>query len=347
MTSTGRSSSQRPWVGRSLTIKKDGALAGAASTRAAQPVSQQRRPRQPPDGYPDMHETVAAMPRDHATAREFVFDERDFRRIARLIHDRAGISLSPHKRDMVYSRLARRVRATGMQRFDDYLDALERGDGEEWEHFTNALTTNLTSFFRESHHFDMLSEHLIAAYAARTDRRTPLTIWCCAASTGEEPYSIAIAACEAFASLAPPVRILATDIDTSVLETAALARYPIDRIDALSSQRRQAYFQSGTGPNAGFCRVRPELQSLVSFRPLNLLDESYHLRGGFSAVFCRNVMIYFDKPTQYQVLARIAPLLAPDGLLFAGHSESFTHALDVVTSCGRTTYRATAAAPCS
>ncbi len=292
-----------------------------------------------------MHEAVAAAPSDPALTREFVFDERDFRRIARLIHVRAGIALSPHKRDMVYSRLARRVRANGMQRFDVYLDALERDDGAEWEHFTNALTTNLTSFFRESHHFDILAEHLLTAHAERTDRRAPLSVWCCAASTGEEAYSIAIAACEAFGSLAPPVRILATDIDTSVLETAARGRYSIDRIDALSPQRRKAYFQSGTGPNAGLCRVRPELQSLVSFRPLNLLDQSYRLRGGFCAVFCRNVMIYFDKPTQYQVLKRITPLLAPGGLLFAGHSESFAHALDVVTSCGRTTYRVAVTAP--
>lgn len=288
-----------------------------------------------------MHDAVAIERRDPATTREFVFDERDFRRVARLIHIRAGIALSPHKRDMVYSRLARRVRACGMQRFDQYLDALEGSDGPEWEHFTNALTTNLTSFFRETHHFDILAEHLLAAHAARKDPRAPLTIWCCAASTGEEPYSIAIAACEAFATLAPPVRILATDIDTRVLETAALGRYPIDRIDVVSAERRQSYFQSGSGPNEGLCRIRPELQSLVSFRPLNLLDENYHLHGGFSAVFCRNVMIYFDKPTQYHVLSRIAPLLAPGGLMFAGHSESFTHAQDLVTSCGRTTYRAT------
>lgn len=288
-----------------------------------------------------MHDGMATTPRDPTATREFVFDERDFRRVARLIHLRAGIALSPHKRDMVYSRLARRVRATGMQRFDEYLDALEREDGPEWEHFTNALTTNLTSFFRESHHFDILAEHLLAAHAARTDRRAPLTIWCCAASTGEEPYSIAITACEAFGTLTPPVRILATDIDTNVLETAALGQYSVDRIDALSPQRRKAYFQSGSGPNAGLCRIRPELRALASFRPLNLLDNNYRLRGGFSAVFCRNVMIYFDKPTQYQVLARIAPLLAPGGLMFAGHSESFTHALDVVTPSGQTTYRAT------
>ncbi|QOW20092.1 chemotaxis protein CheR [Lysobacter ciconiae] len=288
-----------------------------------------------------MADATAIDRRTPPANREFVFDERDFRRVARLIHARAGIALSPHKRDMVYSRLARRVRACGMQRFDEYLDALEADDGAEWEQFTNALTTNLTSFFRESHHFDMLSEHLLAAHAARRDLRAPLTIWCCAASTGEEPYSIAIAACEAFGTLAPPVRILATDIDTRVLETAALGRYSIDRIDGVSPQRRQAYFQSGSGPNAGLCRVRPELQALVSFRPLNLLDDDYGLRGGFCAVFCRNVMIYFDKPTQYHVLSRIAPLLGPGALMFAGHSESFTHAQDLVTSCGRTTYRAT------
>lgn len=294
-----------------------------------------------------MHEVAAAASREPVATREFVFDERDFRRVARLIHSRAGINLSPHKRDMVYSRLARRVRATGMQRFHDYLDALERDGSQEWEHFTNALTTNLTSFFRESHHFDILSAHLLAAHEARTDRRAPLTVWCCAASTGEEPYSIAITACEAFGTLTPPVRILATDIDTNVLGTAALGRYSIDRIDALSQPQRQTYFQSGSGPNAGLCRVRPQLQSLVSFRPLNLLGESYRLPGDFTAVFCRNVMIYFDKATQYQVLARIAPLLAPGGLLFAGHSESFTHALDLVAPCGRTTYQAATAAMAS
>ena len=269
-----------------------------------------------------------------AGVREFAFDDHDFRRAAQLIRQRAGIHISDHKRDMVYSRLARRVRAHGLLRFRDYLDALERDDGPEWEAFVNALTTNLTSFFREAHHFDALATHLQAL------DDDVLTIWCCAASTGEEPYSIAIAACEAFGTLTPPVRILATDIDTNVLETAARGVYPMERIAALSDARRQAYFQRGSGPNAELCRVRPALQSLVTFRPLNLLADDYQLRGGFHAVFCRNVMIYFDKPTQYGVLSRIAPLLAPGGLLFAGHSESFGHAEDLVVPCGRTIYRA-------
>lgn len=275
-----------------------------------------------------------ASDRAEPQARDFAFDERDFQRVSRLIHERAGISLSAHKRDMVYSRLARRVRALGMTCFHDYLDALERGDGAEWEAFVNALTTNLTSFFREAHHFDDLVRHLQATPGQAA------TIWCCAASTGEEPYSIAIAACEAFGSPTPPVRILATDIDTNVLQAAALGVYPLERIAALSDQRKRAYFQRGSGPNAELCRVRPALQSMVTFRPLNLLDPDYRLRGGFHAVFCRNVMIYFDKPTQYAVLGRIAPLLAPGGLLFAGHSESFSHAQDLVVPCGRTTYRA-------
>lgn len=283
---------------------------------------------------------VAAAPRaTPEEQRDFAFDDRDFRRVSRLIHARAGINLSDHKRDMVYSRLARRVRALGLTRFCDYLDALEADDGPEWEAFTNALTTNLTSFFREAHHFDDLVAHLRASGA---DARHPLKIWCCAASTGEEPYSIAIAACEAFGTDTPPVRILATDIDTAVLATATRGVYALERINALSDERKRAHFLRGGGPNAELCRVKPALQALVTFRPLNLLDTDYGLRGGFSAVFCRNVMIYFDKPTQYTVLSRVVPLLAPGGLLFAGHSESFSHAHDLVTPCGRTTYRAAA-----
>jgi chemotaxis protein methyltransferase CheR len=268
-------------------------------------------------------------------ARAFAFDDRDFRRIVRMIRARAGIHLGDHKRDMVYSRLSRRVRALGLQRFCDYLDVVEQDDdADETQAFVNALTTNLTAFFREPHHFDTLAGVL------RDAPRGPITIWCCAASTGEEPYSIAMTACEAFGTDTPPVRILATDIDTQVLQTASNGVYPVERLDAVSPERRRAFFLRGSGANAGLCRVKPSLRALVSFRPLNLLDADYGLRGGFATVFCRNVMIYFDKPTQREVLARIMPLVAPGGLLFAGHSESFTHAADLVDSCGRTTYRA-------
>jgi chemotaxis protein methyltransferase CheR len=222
---------------------------------------------------------------------------------------------------------------------------VERDDEAETQAFINALTTNLTSFFREDYHFSALAGQLHAAHHGgdgRDGAHAKLLIWCCAASTGEEPYSLAITACEAFDTLAPPVRILATDIDTSVLQTAARGVYPLERIAALDLQRKRRFFQRGTGPNAGQCRVRPELQALIEFRPLNLLDSDYGLRGRYTAVFCRNVMIYFDKATQYKVLQRIVPLLGPEGRLYAGHSESFHHAVDLVTPCGRTVYRASA-----
>ncbi len=273
--------------------------------------------------------------------RPFAFDDRDFRRVCRMIHARAGIHLGAHKRDMVYSRLVRRLRARGVERFSDYLDMVEDGVVDEGQHFVNALTTNLTSFFREAHHFPLLASQL---QAAQRDGQ-PLRIWCCAASTGEEPYSLAITACEAFDTLTPPVRILATDIDTTVLQSAARGVYPLERIDSIDAARKRRFFQRGGGANAGLCRVRPELRALVEFRPLNLLDADYGLkRGAFIAVFCRNVMIYFDKPTQYGVLQRIAPLLSAEGRMYAGHSESFNHATDLVTPCGRTVYRAAAGA---
>lgn len=276
--------------------------------------------------------------------RAFAFEERDFRRVCRLIQAQAGIQLQPHKRDMVYGRLVRRLRALELERFGDYLDRVERDEDGERQAFVNALTTNLTSFFREDYHFAALETQLRDAHAARSarDPSAKLLIWCCAASTGEEPWSLAITACEAFGTLAPPVRILASDIDTHVLETAANGVYPLERIGSIDLQRRRRFFQRGTGPHAGLARVRPELRQLVEFRPINLLDADYGLRSRYTAVFCRNVMIYFDKDTQYRVLQKIVPLLASDGRLYAGHSESFHHAQDLVTPCGRTVYRAAA-----
>ena len=265
----------------------------------------------------------------------FEFNDRDFRRACRMIYARAGIHLADHKRDMVYSRLSRRIRARGMASFAEYLDLVEADPASEEQAFINALTTNLTSFFREAHHFDALREQLRAV-----PRGEPVDLWCCAASTGEEPWSLAITACEAFGSDTPPVRILATDIDTNALNTAAAGTYGVDRIADLSPERKRRFFMRGTGPNEGLVRVKPHLRQLVEFRQLNLLAPDYGLRQRFLAVFCRNVMIYFDKPTQYEVLRKVVPLLAPGGRFYAGHSESFAHALDLVQPCGRTIYRA-------
>ncbi len=268
-----------------------------------------------------------------STSREFEFTQGDFRRVCELIHAHAGIALAESKYEMVYTRLVRRLRALGLPRFSQYLDRLEADGGEEWEHFTNALTTNLTSFFREPHHFPILIRHLKSLH-----RNRPLRIWCCASSTGEEPWSIAISACEAFDSLTPPVQILASDVDTNVLATAQQGVYDMDRVSHLPQSQLHRFFQRGTGANEGRVRVNPKLHELMSFQQLNLLDDGWPGLKPFDAIFCRNVMIYFDKPTQYRVLQHLMPVLEPDGLLFAGHSESFFHAGDLVRLREHTVY---------
>jgi chemotaxis protein methyltransferase CheR len=181
--------------------------------------------------------------------KEFDFTTRDFDRVRGMIYERAGISLAVTKQEMVYSRLARRLRATGIASFKQYLDKLERGTNtEEWEAFTNALTTNLTSFFRESHHFPILAEHV-------RKLRHPIQIWCSASSTGEEPYSIAMTLCEVFGTLSPPAHIFATDIDTNVLNKAESGIFSYDRLEKLSAERAKRFFQKGKGSQAGMVRI--------------------------------------------------------------------------------------------
>ncbi len=268
--------------------------------------------------------------------REFTFNDVDFERVRKLIYQHAGISLSPVKKDMVYSRLARRLRALNKQSFAEYLDALERGGPDEWERFVNSLTTNLTSFFREPHHFPIFADHL-----RRLGTRRPIRVWCSAASTGEEPYSIAITVAETFGLDASHVSIVASDLDTNVLATAQKGVYPIDRVEKLSPERLRKFFLRGTGSQEGYAAVRPELKRMIEFKRVNLLDASYPVKSPLDVVFCRNVMIYFDKPTQYKILARFAPMMQDDGLLFAGHSESFLHAADLFKSQGKTVYSLT------
>ena len=266
------------------------------------------------------------------TVKEFDFTAKDFERVRALIHKKAGIALAESKQEMVYSRLARRLRATGIASFSQYLNDLESGrDAQEWEAFTNALTTNLTSFFREAHHFPILAEHLKKV-------KEPIDIWCSASSTGEEPYSIAMTACEAFNTLTPPVRIIATDIDTNVLAAGASGVYGMDRLDKLSPERARKFFQKGKGEQEGLARVRPELRQMITFKQLNLLEDGWSVKGPFDVIFCRNVMIYFDKPTQGKILSRFAPLIKPDGLLFAGHSENFLYVSDAFKLRGKTVY---------
>ena len=268
---------------------------------------------------------------------EFSFDTADFEKIRELIHRRAGISLHAGKQAMVYSRLSRRLREVGCRSFGQYLQALERGTGaqaeQEWQEFINCLTTNLTSFFREEHHFTVLATEL----AARKGKT--LRIWCNAASTGEEPYSLAMTVFESLGA-GTNVKIICSDIDTKVLATAEAGIYAADS-RGLSPERLRQHFMRGTGSNSGFIRVKPELRHLVDFRLFNLMDEHWHFSEPFDIVFCRNVMIYFDASTQRSVLQRLQKVITPRGLLFAGHSESFSDSKDLFHLRGKTVYERT------
>jgi chemotaxis protein methyltransferase CheR len=270
---------------------------------------------------------------DTAPEREFGYTANDFERIRRLVYRQAGIALNDSKQNMAYNRLAPRLRALGLRNFGAYLERLERDDAAECEAFINALTTNLTAFFREAHHFPILARHL-----ANVDARAGITLWCAAAATGEEPYTMAIIACETFRTLRPPVRIIASDVDTRVLTVAQRGVYPLDRVQHLSAARLKRFFEKGSGAHTGFARVRPELRELVSFRPINLLHPTWPVPKMLAAIFCRNIMIYFDRATQLSMLTRFAPLLQPDGLLFVGHSESLGHASHLFRLLQHTVY---------
>jgi chemotaxis protein methyltransferase CheR len=237
---------------------------------------------------------------------------------------------------MAYSRLARRLRACGIDTFRQYLDRLEASnDSAEWEAFVNALTTNLTAFFRESHHFPILADFV-------KRRQQPVSVWCSAASTGEEPYSIAMTLIEALGEQAArQCTVFSTDIDSQVLAKADAGVYSLDQVKQLSPERLKRFFLKGTGAHAGLVKVRPEVRALVKFERLNLTDTNYNLKNPFDAIFCRNVMIYFDKPTQAQVLSRFEPLMKPGALLFAGHSENFTYVTQAFKLRGQTVYEMT------
>jgi chemotaxis protein methyltransferase CheR len=272
-----------------------------------------------------------------ALTREFEFQGRDFDRVRDMIYRCAGIHLAGNKQHMVYSRLSRRLRHHNIRSFTEYLDRIDRDaafQSAEAQEFVNALTTNLTSFFREAHHFPILAEYLGSLPG-------PARIWCNAASTGEEPYSLAMTMIEA-ARGRPAGNLLATDIDTHVLGIAEQGRYDIAGARGCGEERLKRHFLRGTGENSGKVRVRPELQRMIRFGRVNLLDEDWPLVREFGTpldvVFCRNVMIYFDRATQKRVLERIAAVLKPGGLLFAGHSESFTDVSTALTLRGQTVY---------
>ncbi len=278
---------------------------------------------------------AAPMERDPLALDRVPLSPATFDALRNLLHAHSGIALAHHKITMVQSRLAKRLRALGLRSYEQYHDLLRDPQAEEWPEFVNALTTNLTSFFREGHHFTRLVELLKPAYA--TSKR--IRIWSAGCSTGEEPYTLAMTLTKAFGASAS-IQILATDLDTAVLNTASRGIYPIARVESLADEWKRLGFLRGKGENHDQVRIRPELRKLVTFTQMNLLDAVWPLEGGpFQAIFCRNVMIYFDKPTQRELLRRYHGLLEPDGLLFVGHSESLLDNSLGFQSLGQTIYR--------
>lgn len=263
--------------------------------------------------------------------REFAWTNSDFDHVQKLIYQRAGISLHDGKHAMVYSRLSRRLRDTGHNSFKEYLSWLEASDGPEWQEFVNALTTNLTSFFREHHHFEILTEFLKARHGSAECR-----IWCSAASTGEEPYSIAMTASEALGK--SRFSLHASDIDSKVLATAAQGVYRSEGLKGVPAEMIRKFFLRGKAGNAGLVCVKPELRNVIEFLIVNLIKDDWPFRDPFDVVFCRNVMIYFDAATQRRVLERIHRVMKPGGLLFVGHAENFSDSRDLFVLKGKTVY---------
>jgi chemotaxis protein methyltransferase CheR len=274
-----------------------------------------------------------------ASAREFLFTDEDFRAIRRLVMEQSGISLSEMKRDMVYARLSRRIRKLGLKTFAEYLPLVEKGEGEEVVTFVNAITTNLTSFFREEHHFEFLAQELVPELMEKHARSRRIRIWSAGCSSGCEPYSIAMVLRETLPDAETwDVKILASDLDTDILAEAERGVYGLEKLKGVSKQRQRRWFWKGKGENAGTVRVASELRKMITFRQLNLMA-GWPLRGSFDVIFCRNVLIYFDKPTQNKLFERWAEMLVPGGSLFLGHSESMTGAHPQYESCGRNRYR--------
>ena len=271
--------------------------------------------------------------------REFRFTDRDFTRIRALVSQHTGIALSEAKREMVYSRLVRRLRALRLESFEHYYTLLEAGDAGELVQFVNAVTTNLTAFFREAHHFDALAATLLPELMRNQARNRRLRLWSAGCSTGEEPYSIAMVVQETLPAAENwDVKILATDIDSNVLSTASRGIYSEERLSGISRPRLQRWFRKGTGANAGLVRVVPELQALISFRQLNLMH-AWPMRQPFDVIFCRNVVIYFDKATQRRLFDRFANGLDRAGYLVVGHSESLFNITERFALLGKTIYR--------
>jgi chemotaxis protein methyltransferase CheR len=271
-------------------------------------------------------------------AQEFVLTDSDFDRLRGIVRDQTGIALADSKRELVYSRLARRLRKLGLASFSEYCALFETGDGAELQELTNAITTNLTSFFREKYHFEQLATEALPQVIQSRAAARRLRVWSAGCSTGEEPYSLAMVMRETLERHTNwDIRLLATDIDSKVVETAAAGSYTADRFAGMDPARTARWFKN-SGANGGQLAASDELKSLITFRQLNLLD-AWPMKGPFDVIFCRNVVIYFDKEKQRQLFDRLADIQEPGGWLFIGHSENLFNVTNRYKLVGRTVYR--------
>lgn len=274
-----------------------------------------------------------------APVREFAFDDGDFRAIARIALEKAGLSLTDSKRSLVYSRLAKNIRRLGLRGFDDYVALIESGQAPgEVDRLITALTTNVTAFFRERHHFDHLRATAAPELAARARNGSRVRLWSAAASSGEEAYSMAMCLLGTDPSLGDrDLKILATDINDHVLKNARAGRYPKPETDVIPDDLRRR-FVSAPDPSDQVT-LAPELGRMIAFRQLNLMAD-WPFSGPFDVIFCRNVAIYFDKPTQQRLWARLHQMLKDGGYLYIGHSERVTGPAEVgLKGIGTTFYR--------
>ncbi len=280
-------------------------------------------------------------PLQHTFIKEFRFTEADFSFLSELAARVAGINLNLDKKELVYGRVAKRLRLLGLNSFHDYCELLRTDTGDEARRFINLITTNVTAFFRENHHFEYLATQLIPAIIENNrDQTTPrIRIWSAGCATGEEAYSIAMVLCETLPDIARwDARILATDMDTDVLNIARGGVYPAERIQALSMQRKQNWFLRGIDHHAGQVKVRPEVRNLVHFKQLNLVQH-WPLHGLFDCIFFRNVAIYFKRETQISILNRFVDHLPNNGILFVGHSESMLGLSQQYSNIGQTIHQ--------
>jgi chemotaxis protein methyltransferase CheR len=277
-------------------------------------------------------------PQTPSLRREFAYTQEDFLYIKELVYKVSGISLSDVKKDMVYSRLARRLRALKINTFSDYCRYLDTHQRDELTHAINAITTNLTHFFREHHHFETLEKEILPELQKLKPRGNRLRIWSAGCSTGEEPYSIAMTVTEAIPQIKSwDAKILATDLDSNVVAHCIEGVYDERRIEPVDKKHVSKWF-TVLPDNPKKVKVKPELASLITFKQLNLMD-AWPIRGPFDVIFCRNVVIYFDKPTQQKLFKRFYDMLAPNGYLFLGHSEQLGPFQANFESLGRTTFR--------